>query len=292
MDQWFLQESGKKGKPYHSGVVYHVRVDDCIRHASFPSNSASYMPHFTMKYLMKFARPSNPFFPHQIIFSMFSSFPHPSANFKALFRTSSHRSSTLRSGISKSSGWHAKIASLTYLVASGTVSSMCLIRSNNFSKKLVMGGVGLMITDGTTTTGLLGTGGAAILVRDNAWPCTDVNEAIDKGTRAGHCQLKNDNKVGLFASFSWVGHFSFAFRQIFMPQWFFLRLASPAVPQCIWVLQSGHMAYPLVSRTGLQLTYLPNPQSDFHILRPPCLHLCVRWFSNYWKFNCWEFWVF
>ena len=37
MEQWFLQGSGKKGKSYHSGVVYHVRVDDCTVDGEWPA---------------------------------------------------------------------------------------------------------------------------------------------------------------------------------------------------------------------------------------------------------------
>ena len=69
--------------------------------------------------------------------------------------------------------------------------------------------------------------------------------------RMGCCQEKNENKVGCFASFSSLWCFAFAFKQVFIPQWFFSRLASPAVPQWIRVLQSGHTAYPSVSRTSL-----------------------------------------
>jgi hypothetical protein len=85
-------------KPCHStlcskGTHFFSRAS--IRHTSFPSNSTTCMPRFTMKCFTKFASLSNPFFPHRIIFSMFSSSPHPSADFKTMFSTSSHTSSTL-----------------------------------------------------------------------------------------------------------------------------------------------------------------------------------------------------
>ena len=57
-----------------------------------------------------------------------------------------------------------------------------------------------MIT-GTTLTDLL-TGEVEVLVEASVWPCTNVDGAIDDGTGAGRCQLKNDSKVVLFDSFS------------------------------------------------------------------------------------------
>ena len=57
--------------------------------------------------------------------------------------------------------------------------------------------------------------------------------------RTGHFREKNENKVGHFASFSSLWHFAFAFKQVFIPQWFFSRLASPAVPQWIQVYNPG-----------------------------------------------------
>jgi hypothetical protein len=57
-----------------------------------------------------------------------------------------------------------------------------------------------MVTDGTTTELL--TGGVAVLIAASVRPCTNVDGAVDDGTEVGRCRLKNDNKVGLFDSFS------------------------------------------------------------------------------------------
>jgi len=96
-----------------------------------------------------------------------------------------------------------------------------------------------------------GTVGMSAAVEANVPPCNDVDGVIDEGTGKDCCREKNENKVGRFASFSSLWRFAFAFKQVFIPRWFFSRLASPAVPQWIRVLQSGHTAYPSASRTGL-----------------------------------------
>jgi hypothetical protein len=117
-------------------------------HASFPSKRLICTPRFTTKNFTKFVRPSNLFLPCRMTSSMFSSSPHPSADFKTLFSTSSQRSSAPRSRLSKSQGFPPKTASLSYSVASGIVSGKSFTRPSNFSKKLSAARIGRVHTVG------------------------------------------------------------------------------------------------------------------------------------------------
>ena len=127
--------------------------------------------------------------------------PHPRADFKTLFSTSSQRSSTPRSALSKSRGFPLKTASLSYSVASGIVSGKSFTRLSNFSKKLSVAGVGWALVSRAMPFSSVDTVGMSAAVKANVLPCNDVDGVIDKGTGTGHCREKNENKVGSFCFF-------------------------------------------------------------------------------------------
>ena len=100
----------------------HIFSIELSKYVNFPLHKVSLTPLSSMKYLTNITSPTTPFFPFQMMSSMFPSIPHPKCNFNSGFSTSSHKPSGSNLSSSKSFGFPPKIASLSLSPASETLS--------------------------------------------------------------------------------------------------------------------------------------------------------------------------
>ena len=95
---------------------------------------------------------------------------------------------------------------------------------------------------------------------------------IVEGTKLGFGWLKRLRRVLVFFAFTFLSHFALDSKQIFFPWCCFSRFASPTVPQCIWVPQSRHSAYPSASRTA---AWLPQRKLvQYSSIKNRFIHTC------------------
>jgi hypothetical protein len=160
-----------------------------------------------------------------MIRSRFCSILQPSTDFNCALRTISQSESASKVGSSKSIGFPAKTASLSWFKASGTVSGRLPIMRCSFSRKP----------------------GAATGTECNPW--IGVKHKIVEGTRDAFRLLKKVRRFGRFAACSSFSHFCLALKQVFFLQWFFLRLAMPTLPRGFESCNQGilHIRLHLVS---------------------------------------------
>jgi hypothetical protein len=75
----------------------------------------------------------------------------------------------------------------------------------------------------------------------NAGVDTSCTAGIVEGTKLGFGWLKKLRRLSFFV-FAFLSRFALVSKQIFFPQCLFSRFASPTMPQCMQVPQSGHCA--------------------------------------------------